>query len=77
MSNRNRRQIYSLLRYFKNKETEIGNTLGFVHRTHNFKKLEKNTINQDLKELYVQLKQAHDLLDEYIKDCTNSETDFD
>ena len=37
MSNRNRRQIYSLLRYFKDKETEIGNTLGFVHRTHNFK----------------------------------------
>ena len=52
MSDRNMRQIYSLLRYIKDKETEIENSLEFVHRTHNFKKSEKNAVNQDLKELY-------------------------
>ena len=41
MSDRNRRQIYSLLRYMQDKETEIGNTLGFVHQTYNFKISEK------------------------------------
>ena len=68
MSDRNRREIYSLLRYITDKETEIRNTLGFVRTTHNLKKSEKNDVNQDLKELYVQLKQAYDLLDKYIKD---------
>ena len=68
MSDRNRREIYSLPRYIKDKETEIRNTLGFVCTTHNLKTSEKNDVNQDLKELYAQLKQAHDLLDEYIED---------
>ena len=37
----------------KDKETEIKNTLTFVHTTHNLKKLEKNYVNKDLRELYV------------------------
>ena len=67
MSDRNRWEIYSLLRHIKDKETEINNTLAFVHTTHNLKKIKKNHVNQDLRELYVQLKQAYNLPDEYIK----------
>ena len=63
MSDRNRREIYSLIRFIKDKETEIKNTLSFVRRTNNLTKLEKGGVNQDLKELYSQ-----GLLDEYIKD---------
>ena len=37
-------------------------------RTHNLKKSEKNDVNHDLKELYSQLKETQDLLDEYIED---------
>ena len=68
MYDRNRREIYSLLRYITDKETDIRNTLAFVHTAHNLKKSEKNDVNQDLKELYVQLKKGYDLLDKYIKD---------
>ena len=60
--------LITLLRCITDKETEIRNTLGFVCTTHNLKKYENNYVNQDLKELYVQLKQAYHLLDEYIKD---------
>ena len=41
-----------------------------------FEKIGKNHVNQYLKELYLQLKQAYDLLDEYIKGCADSETDL-
>ena len=72
ISDRNRREIYSLLRYITDKETKIRNTLGFVHTTHNLKKSEKNDVNQDLKALHVQLKQVYHLLDKYIKDSDSN-----
>ena len=68
MSQRNRREIFSLLRDIQDKETEIRNTLSFVCTTHDLKKSEKHNVNQDLKELYAQLKQVHSLLDKYIED---------
>ena len=68
MSQRNRREIFSLLRDIQDKETEIRNTLSFVHTTHDLKKSQKHNVNQDLKELYAQLNQVHSLLDEYIED---------
>ena len=33
-------------------------------------KIRKNAVNEDLKELYLQLNLAHDLLDAYLSDCT-------
>ena len=66
MSDRNRRKIYSFIRFITDKETEIRNTSTFVCTTHNLKKSEKNDVNHDLKELYAQLKQAYNLLDKYI-----------
>ena len=68
MSDRNRREIYSLIRFIKDKETEICNTLGFDRRTNNLAKSEKDGVNHDLKELCSQVKKAENLLDEYIED---------
>ena len=49
MSDSNRREIYSLLRFITDKKTKIRNTLGSMRGT-NSKKYEKNDVNQDLKE---------------------------
>ena len=73
MSDRKRRQIYSLLRYIKDKQTEINNALDFVSSTHNVKTSQRNAVNKDLKELYLQLEQVHDLFNEYLDDCTDSD----
>ena len=52
-----------LLNFIKEKEREINSTLAFVARTNNFTKSEKNAINRDLRELYIELKWANELLD--------------
>ena len=42
----NRQQVFMLLDFIKEKETEISNTLAFVARTNNFTKSEKNSVNK-------------------------------
>ena len=70
-----RPQINRLSWYIKDKEQEIVNLLRDGHSGGCFTKQDKNTINQDLMELYREVEGANTILDDLLEDCTDTESD--
>ena len=69
-----RPQFYRLLQYIKDKEDKIDNLLRDVHSGCSFSKQDKNTINQDLMELYTEVKYANKILDDLLEDCMDTDS---